>query len=61
MKDNSHKFIAAMVDDKALKAVEKAIKDKTLSEDVQTFVDFVEFCEEVEKRTGEPTYIYASY
>lgn len=61
MKDNSHTFIAAMLDDKTLETVETAIKEEKLSPDAQSFVDFVRFCEHIEKKTGEPTYIYASY
>jgi hypothetical protein len=59
--DMSHKEIAESFTPETLENVQRLIDNKLLSDVVQSFVDFVEFCEAIEKKTGEPVTIVASY
>jgi hypothetical protein len=59
--DMSHKEIAESFTPETLENIQRLIDNKLLSDVVQSFVDFVEFCEAIEKKTGEPVTIIASY
>ena len=62
MGDNTHRFLAGSIPEDIIKRAEKAISDReSIHPRAQEFVDFVEFCENTEKETGEETFIYASY
>ena len=62
MDDNSHRYLAGSIPEDIIKRAEKAISDReSIHPRAQEFVDFVEFCENTEKETGEETFIYASY
>lgn len=61
VKDDSHEEFLKTITPFHLEYAEKLIADKTLPKHAQTFVDFVELCEEKEIETGEPVTIQASY
>lgn len=62
MKDNTHRFLAGSIPEEALEKAQAILDSgEEINPIAKEFVDFVKFCEDTEKETGEPTFIYASY
>lgn len=61
MKDKSAEEIVAKFTPENILMAEELVSKKMLPDYAQSFVDFVEICEQKEEKTGEPCRIYASY